>query len=154
MFGFQSPVKLICMIIIIFYSIAWSSNMCIFQPCDRTNSFILSMKRQRSRNTIRIVFVHIQSFWFQSYLVTIFICKTINLCFQRHTVTRTVSCNAVFQILIEHRRFIKRGTENIMCLLIGASNPVRNLFWMHRLMTTRAKHSIITCFMTITIFRS
>ena len=91
------------------------------------NHFQLHVKRQRRRNTVRVVLVRRQSFRLQENRMTVLTGKTLHLIFNRRAVPRT---NAFNDAGI-HRRPIQIRQNDVVHFFIGVRDPTRHLLRMH-----------------------
>src|SRR3569832_454734 len=87
-FSFQCQVQVGGREVVVLDGITWSEHFCIFKTWNLGQCFVLYIFWKRCGETIYIDFHGVESFRLNEYLVTLTLRKTVDLIFNRRTVSR------------------------------------------------------------------
>ena len=90
---FQCRIELTRIDAVIFDCISILYDFCMFKPRNRMIHGILNILRKRTGHSADIHFIRIKSFWFDKYLVAVFIRKTNDFILDGRAVSRSGSFN-------------------------------------------------------------
>ena len=110
--------------------------MGVFQTLHRANQVVLNVKRQTGADTVGVILVGGQAFGFQKDLVTVFVCKAVDLVFH----ARAIAWADAFDLAGEHGAAIKARTDDVVGALVGVRNPTRHVLRVHGRTAHEAKH--------------